>query len=149
VIGLANDSDLPLFDQSAVGYYSVSYYAPALDNPENRKFKELLKKKYGDAGKPTFLMVGAYDGMQVMYRMIESQAGKPLDGTAAVQSVRGYKWASPRGPAMIDADSRDIVQNEYIRRVRSVNGVLENEVVQTFTNVKDPWAILNPAPAAK
>jgi branched-chain amino acid transport system substrate-binding protein len=149
VIGLANDSDLPLFDASAVGYYSVSYYAPALDNPENRKFKEFLKKKHGESGKPTFLMVGAYDGMHIFYRMIESQAGKTFDGPAAVKAVRGYKWASPRGPAMIDADTRDIVQNEYIRRVRSANGVLENEVVQTFTNVKDPWAIANPAPAAK
>jgi branched-chain amino acid transport system substrate-binding protein len=149
VIGLANDTDLPLFDDSAVGYYSVSYYAPTLDNPENRKFKEALKSKFGASHVASFLMVGAYDGMHVLYRMIESQKGKAFDGGAAVQAVRGLKWASPRGPATIDAESRDIVHNEYIRRIEKVGGRIDNAVVHTFADVKDPWALANPLPAPK
>jgi branched-chain amino acid transport system substrate-binding protein len=147
VIGLANDTDLPLFDDTALGYYSVSFYAPSLDNPENRKFKDAVKSKFGDTTSASFLMVGAWDGMHVLYRMIDSQKGKAFDGPAAVQAVRGYKWASPRGPAMIDAGSRDIVHNEYIRRMQKVGGRIDNVVVQTFRDVRDPWALANPEAA--
>jgi hypothetical protein len=38
----------------------------------------------------------------------------------------GYGMGSPRGPVAIDPMTRDIVQNEYIRRVEKVNGELYN-----------------------
>jgi len=148
VIGLANDTDLPSFDESAIGYLSMSFYAPALDNPENRRFKESIRRKFGDSVQPSFLMLGAYDGMQLIYRMIESQAGKAFDGTAAIQTIRGFRWSSPRGPALIDAETRDIVQNEYVRRMDRIDGRIQNIVVHTFANIKDPWAVANPASAA-
>jgi len=37
---------------------------------------------------------------------------------------------------MIDPDSRDIVENMYIRRVERVNGRLENVIVDTYHGVK-------------
>jgi len=47
-------------------------------------------------------------------------------------------WESPRGPISIDPQTRDIVQNEYIRRVEKVNGELYNVEFATFEAVKDP-----------
>jgi len=52
--------------------------------------------------------------------------------------VRGMKFESPRGPIQIDAQTRDIVQNIYIRRVDKVNGVLQNTEIATYPHVKDP-----------
>ena len=47
---------------------------------------------------------------------------------------------SPRGPISIDPETRDIVQNEYLREVRRVNGKLENDELETLeTAFKDPW----------
>ena len=46
--------------------------------------------------------------------------------------------ASPRGPIMIDPETRDIVQTVYIRRVEKVNGVLQNIEFDKFPDVKDP-----------
>ena len=36
------------------------------------------------------------------------------------------KWESPRGPISIDPETRDIVQNIYIRKVEKVDGELYN-----------------------
>jgi branched-chain amino acid transport system substrate-binding protein len=52
--------------------------------------------------------------------------------------MKGMSWESPRGPISIDPETRDIVQNEYIRRVERVNGQLYNVEFATIEAVKDP-----------
>jgi branched-chain amino acid transport system substrate-binding protein len=44
---------------------------------------------------------------------------------------------------MIDPETRDIVQNEYMRRIEKVNGALANVEFETMPMVKDPWKELN------
>ena len=51
---------------------------------------------------------------------------------------------SPRGPIMIDPETRDIVQNVYIRRVEKQGEVLANIEIATIPMVKNPWKELNP-----
>ena len=130
-VGETDDADLPSFDDSVIGVYTSFYYLPALDNPENKKFKEQLTAKFKDVT-PAPFMVSGYDSTHVLYKMIESQAGKPFDGTAAVQAIGGYKWNSPRGPVSIDPASRDIIENYYIRRVEKVDGRLQNVLIDTY-----------------
>jgi branched-chain amino acid transport system substrate-binding protein len=52
--------------------------------------------------------------------------------------MKGMKWESPRGPISIDPETRDIVQNIYVRKVEKVDGKLYNVEFATFENVKDP-----------
>jgi branched-chain amino acid transport system substrate-binding protein len=145
VIGFPVDNDLPKFDDSAIGYYAVGNYAPSLDNDANRAFKKAVAEKFGTNGQPpNFLMMGAYDGMQAMYHMIESQKGKPFDGTAAVESVRGYSWQSPRGLVTIEAATRDVATTEYIQRIEKVNGKLATVIVDSFPPEKIPSAAGQP-----
>ncbi len=47
-------------------------------------------------------------------------------------------WESPRGPIMIDPETRDIVQTVYIRRVEKVGDELRNVEIDSVPNVKDP-----------
>ena len=47
-------------------------------------------------------------------------------------------WESPRGPIMIDPETRDIVQTVYIRKVEKVDGELVNVEIDSVPNVKDP-----------
>ena len=57
-----------------------------------------------------------------------------------MELVKKYKNPnSPRGPIAIDPETRDIIQNEYIREVRKVGGQLANVELETIANVKDPW----------
>jgi branched-chain amino acid transport system substrate-binding protein len=53
-------------------------------------------------------------------------------------AMKGMAWESPRGPISIDPETRDIVQNIYLRKVEKVNGELFNVEFATFEAVKDP-----------
>jgi branched-chain amino acid transport system substrate-binding protein len=54
--------------------------------------------------------------------------------------LKGWTDAnSPRGPISIDPETRDIVQNEYLRRVEKVNKQLVNVELETIPAMKDPW----------
>jgi branched-chain amino acid transport system substrate-binding protein len=137
-MGEAEDADLNLFDDSIIGFHQALYYAESLDNAENRAFTAALKKKYGNDRSPTFTAVSAYDGMGLIYRMIESQKGKAFDAKTAHQASLGVTVRSPRGALTIDAVTREPVQDIHIRRIDKVNGKLRNTVVDTFKAVRAP-----------
>jgi branched-chain amino acid transport system substrate-binding protein len=47
---------------------------------------------------------------------------------------------SPRGPIAIDPETGDIIQNQYIREVRMVDGHLANVELETVGKAsRDPW----------
>jgi branched-chain amino acid transport system substrate-binding protein len=87
--------------------------------------------------RPNFMAVGAYDGMHLIYSALEKAGGK-TDGDSLIAVMKGMAWESPRGPVSIDPDTRDIIQNVYIRKVEKKNGQLYNVEFATFPNVKDP-----------
>jgi branched-chain amino acid transport system substrate-binding protein len=131
----AEDNDLHLFNDSIDGYYSVMYMTAQLDTPLNKWFREYLVGKFGAEALPNPHSVGAYDGMTIIARMIESQAGKQFDADAAVASVLGYSFEGLRGPMKIN-DDRELTQNYYLRQVQKVDGRLENVLLETFPNIK-------------
>jgi branched-chain amino acid transport system substrate-binding protein len=67
-----------------------------------------------------------------------AKTGGKTDGDLLVAAMKGMKWESPRGPIEIDPQTRDIVQNEYIRKVEVVNGQMYNVEFATVEAVKDP-----------
>jgi branched-chain amino acid transport system substrate-binding protein len=81
--------------------------------------------------------VGAYDGMALIYKALEKTSGE-TDGAALFGAMKGLTWESPRGTISIDPQTREIVQNVYMRKVEKVDGHLKNVEFQTFANVKDP-----------
>jgi branched-chain amino acid transport system substrate-binding protein len=86
---------------------------------------------------PDFASVATYDVMQAIYKVVEAQKGN-VDPDKTMQLVRGLKIESPRGPITIDPQTRDIVQNIYIRRVEKVDGKYQNTEIATYPNVRDP-----------
>jgi branched-chain amino acid transport system substrate-binding protein len=91
--------------------------------------------KANNGARPNFMAVGAYDGMRVIYeaaKATKGQGGEPL-----LNAMKGQIFESPRGPIYIDAQTRDVVQNIYIRRVEKVDGQLWNQEFETVTDVKD------------
>jgi branched-chain amino acid transport system substrate-binding protein len=52
--------------------------------------------------------------------------------------MKGMAWESPRGPMSIDPETRDVVHDEYIRKVERVNGQLYNVELSKVEAVKDP-----------
>ena len=52
--------------------------------------------------------------------------------------MKGMSWESPRGPVSIDPQTRDIIQNVYIRKVEKSGDQLYNVEFDTIPMVKDP-----------
>ncbi|MBD9444145.1 ABC transporter substrate-binding protein [Rhizobium sp. RHZ01] len=135
---LTQESDLPALGDAALGIQTTFHYAVSHDSPENKAFVEAAAKAIGSKAELSFPAVGAYDGMNVIYKMIEATGGKQ-DAAKAVEAVKGLTWVSPRGPVSIDPDSRHITQNIYLREVtKADDGTYYNKEVQTFEKQGDP-----------
>ena len=68
---------------------------------------------------PDMFSVGGYDGMHVIYEALKKTNGD-TDGEKLIAAAKGLKWESPRGPMSIDPETRDVIENVYIRRVEKV-----------------------------
>jgi len=84
-----------------------------------------------------FFAVSGYDGMHVLYEALRKTGGS-TDGDGLVGAMKGMKWESPRGPISIDPETRDIIQNIYIRKVEKKGDELWNTEFETIADVKDP-----------
>lgn len=130
-------SDSPTLEalgDRALGAVTVLNYSTALDNEANKSFLKAYAAANPNRPAPTFVTVAAYDTMGMIYETIRRLNGK-VTGDAAVKTLSGMKWNSPRGPISIDPKTRDIVQNMYIREVKKVNGKLVNEPIGVLKDV--------------
>jgi branched-chain amino acid transport system substrate-binding protein len=142
-LGLPDDIDLPKIGKDAIGFKNSLYWAQSLDTPENKAFIAAIRKQLGPDAMATNPQAQAWDGMQVIYQIIASAGGKKVDGDAAIEAIKGYSWVGPEGPMKIDPQTRNIIQNMYMREVREVNGQLVNVVVDTIKDVRDPGVPAN------
>jgi branched-chain amino acid transport system substrate-binding protein len=120
---------------AALGTVTAHMYSTAHPSAANKSFVAAYRKAFN--ARPGFVAVGGYDGIHLIYEALKKTGGK-TDGDALVGAMKGMQWESPRGPISIDPETRDIVQNIYIRRVEKVDGELYNVEFQTFDAVKDP-----------
>ena len=132
-----DDTVLNGMGDSAIGLITTHHYSAMHDSAKNKAYVKNYADVNGNAMRPNFMSVGGYDGMAVIYEMIKKGGGK-IEGLKSVDAVKGLKLDSPRGPIMIDPDTRDIVQNVYVRRVQKVGNELYNVEFDKFENVKDP-----------
>ncbi len=134
--GDMTDDDLlnPMGD-SAIGIITAHQYSAAHDSALNRSFVAGFSKATGK--RPNFVSVAAYDGMHLIYEALKKTGGD-TDGDRLIAAMKGMSFESPRGPISIDPQTRDIVQNIYIRRVERRDGELYNIEFNTFPAVKDP-----------
>ncbi len=121
---------------AVVGTVTAHIYSADHDSAANKAFVAAFEKA-NNGMRPNFMAVGAYDGMHLMYEALKKTGGK-TDGDSLIAAIKGMAWESPRGPISIDPDTRDIIQNVYIRKVQKKNGELYNVEFATFPSVKDP-----------
>ncbi|MDF2974664.1 MAG: transporter substrate-binding protein, partial [Microvirga sp.] len=119
----------------ALGAITTHHYSVAHDSPENKAFVEAFKKTNPNM-RPNFMAVGGYDGMHLIYEGLKKTNGQ--GGQALIDAMKGMSWTSPRGPVSIDPQTRDIIQNIYVRKVERKDGELYNVEFATIPNVKDP-----------
>jgi len=132
---VTDDDILNTIGDVALGLVTAHHYSASHDSPENKAFVDAFKKANGGL-RPNFMGVAGYDGMHALYEGLKKTNG--AGGEALVTAMKGLAWTSPRGPMSIDPETRDIIQNVYIRKVERVNGELYNMEFATIPNVKDP-----------
>ncbi len=133
---VTDDDQLNDMGDGALGVVTSHHYSADHNSPVNKKFVEAFQKA-NPAMRPNFMAVGGYDGMRVIYEALKATQGKG-DGTALLGAMKGQIFESPRGQVFIDAQTRDIVQNVYLRKVEKKNGQLYNVEFDVIKDVKDP-----------
>ena len=132
---VTDDDLLNAMGDSVIGTVTAHMYSAYHPSPLNKDYVAAMRK--ANNLRPNFMSVGGYDGMHLVYAALAKTQGK-AGGDALVAAMKGMAWESPRGPIAIDPDTRDIVQNVYMRRVEKVEGELYNVEFETFPAVKDP-----------
>src|SRR6202163_1462699 len=132
---LAFETALQGMGDAGIGIITVSNYDYNHQSAMNRDFVKAYNDEYHR--NPDIFAIGGYDGMHLIYAALEKTGGK-TDPDALIAAAKGMSWESPRGPLLIDPETRDIVQAVYIRRVEKVGDGLRNVEFDNVPNVKDP-----------
>jgi branched-chain amino acid transport system substrate-binding protein len=135
---VTDDDVLNRMGDQMIGTVTAHIYSAAHPSQLNKDYVTAFEK--ANAMRPNFMSVGGYDGMHLIYEALKKTDGK-TDGEALIAAMKGMAWESPRGPISIDPETRDIIQNVYMRKVEKVNGELYNVEFATFDAVKDPGKI--------
>jgi len=135
---ITQDSELPNMGDAPLGVITIHHYSAAHKSKENEAFVKTWKEMFGPNSTPDFLGVQGYDGMAAIYHIIDVTNGK-ITGESATKALAGWRYMSPRGPIAIDPATREIIDNQYIRKVERVNGKLANVEFATIEMVQDPW----------
>jgi len=133
---LTDEDVLDATGETALGAITSFHYSEAHKSKENKAYTDAYYKAY-PSKRPNFLSVAGYDGMHLIYSVLQKTGGD-ASGDKFISAAKGMSWESPRGPISIDPKTRDIVQNIYIRKVEKVDGKLQNVEIDHIANFKDP-----------
>jgi len=133
---LTEDDIVNQIGDAALGIITTHHYSAAHDSPENKSFVAAFKKANGGM-RPNLMAMQSYDGMHLIYEALKKTQGS-ANGDDLLAAMKGMSWVSPRGPITIDPETREVIQDIYIRKVERVNGELYNVEFSTIANFKDP-----------
>ena len=133
---LTEDDIVNQIGDAALGLITSHHYSAAHNSPENKSFVADFKKANGGM-RPNLMAMQSYDGMHLIYEALKKTKGS-TNGDALISAMKGLSWVSPRGPVTIDPETREVIQNIYIRKVERVGGELYNVEFVTIPNFKDP-----------
>jgi branched-chain amino acid transport system substrate-binding protein len=136
---VTDDDVLNSMGDQVIGTVTAHMYSAYHPSAMNKDYVAAIAKANSNM-RANFMSVGGYDGMHLIYEALKKTNGN-TNGDALVAAMKGMAWESPRGPISIDPETRDIIQNIYMRRVEKVQGQLWNVEFETFPNVKDPGKI--------
>lgn len=133
---MTDEATLDALGDAALGMVTAFHYSEAHQSPQNKAFVSAYYEAWPDQ-RPNFMAVAGYDGMHLIYQVLKKTGGD-ASAAAFIKAAAGMSWMSPRGPVTIDPDTRDIIQNEYIRKLMRVDGKLQNVEFAVYKQVKDP-----------
>jgi branched-chain amino acid transport system substrate-binding protein len=131
---ITDDDQIAEIGDVALGIVTAHHYSAAHPSAMNKKFVADFQAM--NKFRPNFMAVGGWDGMRLITKGLETTKG--AGGEALMNAMKGQIWESPRGKVYIDAQTRDIVQDLYIRKVEKRDGQLWNIEFDAIKEMKDP-----------
>jgi branched-chain amino acid transport system substrate-binding protein len=131
---ITDDDQLAEIGDVALGVITAHHYSAAHPSAMNKKFVTDFQAMH--KFRPNFMAVGGWDGMRLITTGLNSTKG--AGGEALMTAMKGQVWESPRGRVYIDAQTRDIVLDMYIRKVEKRDGQLWNIEFDAIKELKDP-----------
>jgi branched-chain amino acid transport system substrate-binding protein len=132
---LVPDEEIANIGDLALGLVTSGVYSSFSPRPANRAFLAAYEKLYTDGKRPDFETADAWDGMSAIFDLVKHTNGK-FTGEEGIAFLSHWKTAhSPKGPVMIDPETRQIIQNVYLRRVEKKGGKLVNIEFETIPMV--------------
>jgi len=135
---LTEDQQIDPMGDAALGVVTTHHYSAAHTSPENDVFKAAFAKVAGTQLRPNFMAVGGYDGMAAIAAVVRKLGPGKIDGDRAIEAFKGLELTSPRGPLRIDAETRDVVQTVYVRKVEKRGEHYYNVEFEEYPAQKDP-----------
>jgi branched-chain amino acid transport system substrate-binding protein len=106
---LTFESALKSMGDLALGILTVSDYDYNHQSALNHEFVKAYNEEFHR--NPDIYSIGGYDGMHLIYEALKKTNGN-ADGDALIAAAKGMAWQSPRGPILIDPETRDIIQRK-------------------------------------
>lgn len=120
---------------AALGIISPQNYVAELDTPENRKFREAFKKKFGSD--PEEFAVMGYDAVRFIIEAVKARGGETKDRPALVSAIENVAYVGPRGPMKM-GKNHQATQNVYIAKTVKKDNAVAFDILETYPNVEDP-----------
>jgi branched-chain amino acid transport system substrate-binding protein len=121
---------------SAEGVNSGLNWGYGLDTPANKTFVTNFRKQFNAV--PTDDSVAGYVGAQVVWEAFNKLGGRAPSSEALSDAILATKIDTPRGPISFDPETRNVIQNIYIREVVKDGNEFHNKVLATYPSVRDP-----------
>jgi branched-chain amino acid transport system substrate-binding protein len=133
---LVEEDTLEVQGPAAIGVYTALNWAYGIDTPMNKSFVTNYRKIYGNI--PTVDSVAGYVGAQVVWNALKTLGGKVPDQEALSKAILETKIDTPHGPISFDPETRNVIQNIYVREAVKDGSEVHNRVLATYEAVRDP-----------
>jgi len=98
--GITDISLLPSSGPAALGMYASQLYVYTIDNPQNRKFVQAVRAKYGrDPGGPA---EATYVALAAIHQALTATGGNIEDKAKFLEALRHMDLEAPRGHIRFD-----------------------------------------------
>lgn len=128
--------NLPAIGDAATGIVGILNYVPAIDNAENKSFREKFESKFGRS--VSEYAAQGYDTGKLIVAALQATGGKTSDKAALVKAMHEANINGTRGPLRIDPKTNNIIQDIYIFKAEKQQGKVGFVILDRYRDVQDP-----------
>jgi hypothetical protein len=134
-----DETTLPAQQDSALGLFSGSGWAPNLDNPQNKEFVAAFEKAYGSV--PAHYAAYAYDAALLIDAALKVTGGRTENKDALRNALKRVDFTSLRGSFRFNNNNYPVQDFYLVKAAKRPDGKYQTEIVtKVLSSVGDRHA---------